>query len=63
MVVISATMSVHGTSRAKATQTPEFEASEDVINWETENWKNLNEQEFNWVFKHSAVQRAGLQKN
>ena len=49
-------------SRAKATQTPEFEASEDIINWETEDWKNLNEKEFNWVFKHSAVQRAGFKK-
>lgn len=49
-------------SRAKPTKHPEFEASEEVINWTKTEWEKLNEQEFYRVFKNSAVQRAGFKK-
>lgn len=49
-------------SRAKATQTAEFKPIEPVLDWKSEDWKNLNEQGFNRFFKHSAIQRAGFSK-
>ncbi len=49
-------------TRAKANQLPEFEPNEEVLNWDTTDWQNLNETEFKRVFKHSAVQRAGFEK-
>lgn len=49
-------------TRAKATQTAELEASDEIINWKFQNWENLNEEEFYRIFKHSAIQRAGFNK-
>ncbi len=49
-------------SRAKAHHLPEFEANEEMLNWNTADWQNLNEAEFERVFKHSAIQRAGFKK-
>ena len=49
-------------SRAKTTVHSEFEPAEEIINWSATDWKNLNETEFNRIFRHSAVQRAGFKK-
>ena len=39
---------------------PEFQPSEELLAMQGEDWKNLTENEFKALFKHSAVQRAGF---
>ena len=38
---------------------PEFQPSDQLLAMCDENWKNLNQTDFEALFKHSAVQRAG----
>lgn len=40
---------------------PEFQPTEQLISMRKEDWKNLTETEFETLFKHSAVQRAGYE--
>ena len=40
---------------------PEFQPSEKLLSMRESYWKNLTETEFNALFKHSAVQRAGFE--
>ncbi len=49
-------------SRAKINRHPEFETMDEIISWDHSDWENLTREEFNWVFKKTAIQRAGFQK-
>lgn len=40
---------------------PEFQPSERLIAMHDEDWKNLSKEDFDALFKHSAVQRAGYE--
>ena len=40
---------------------PEFQPSEKLLSMRENDWKNLTETEFDALFKHSAVQRAGYE--
>ena len=40
---------------------PAFQPSEQLINMKEEDWKNLNKEGFDALFKHSAMQRAGFE--
>jgi len=40
---------------------PEFQPSEKLLSMRESDWKSLTETEFNALFKHSAVQRAGFE--
>ena len=40
---------------------PEFQPSEKLLSMRENDWKNLTETEFEALFKHSAVQRAGYE--
>ena len=40
---------------------PEFQPSEQLLNMKENDWKNLTETEFEVLFKHSAMQRAGYE--
>ena len=40
---------------------PEFQPSERLLSMKKENWKNLNQANFEALFKRSAVQRAGFE--
>ena len=40
---------------------PEFQPSEKLLSMRENDWKNLTETEFEALFKHSAVQRAGFE--
>jgi len=40
---------------------PEFQPSEQLLGMKENDWKNLTEIEFEALFKHSAVQRAGYE--
>ena len=40
---------------------PEFQPSERLLTMRENDWKNLSEADFNALFKHSAVQRAGYE--
>lgn len=40
---------------------PEFQPSERLLAMREENWKSLSKDEFEALFKHSAVQRAGYE--
>ena len=40
---------------------PEFQPSEKLLSMRESDWKNLTETEFEALFKHSAVQRAGFE--
>ena len=33
-----------------------------ILNWEKQDWENLNEEDFNTLFRNSAVKRAGFQR-
>ena len=49
-------------SRAKPNRHQEFQPLQEVINWNSDDWKNLTQEEFNRIFKYSAIQRAGYDK-
>ena len=40
---------------------PEFQPSEKLLAMHYDDWKNLNQADFETLFKHSAVQRAGYE--
>ena len=40
---------------------PEFQPSERLVAMREDDWKNLTKEEFDELFKHSAVQRAGFE--
>ena len=40
---------------------PEFQPSERLLNMKENDWRNLTKTEFDALFKHSAVQRAGFE--
>jgi len=40
---------------------PEFQPSEQLMAMHDEDWKRLSKEEFDALFKHSAVQRAGYE--
>ena len=40
---------------------PEFQPSEKLLAMRENDWKNLNQADFETLFKHSAVQRAGYE--
>ena len=40
---------------------PEFQPSEELLAMHEDDWKNLSKAEFEALFKHSAVQRAGYE--
>ena len=40
---------------------PEFQPSEQLLAMREEDWKNLDKDDFETLFKHSAVQRAGFE--
>ena len=40
---------------------PEFQPSEKLLAMRDDDWKNLNQADFEALFKHSAVQRAGFE--
>lgn len=40
---------------------PEFQPSERLVAMREDDWKNLTKEEFDALFKHSAVQRAGYE--
>ena len=40
---------------------PEFQPSEQLLSMKENDWKNLNPTDFEELFKHSAVQRAGFE--
>ena len=40
---------------------PEFQPSEKLLAMRDDDWKNLNQADFEALFKHSAVQRAGYE--
>ena len=40
---------------------PAFQPSEQLINMKKKDWKNLNKEGFDALFKHSALQRAGFE--
>ena len=40
---------------------PEFQPSERLLSMREEDWKNLTKADFDTMFKHSAMQRAGYE--
>jgi epoxyqueuosine reductase len=40
---------------------PEFQPSERLIAMHDEDWNSLSKEDFDTLFKHSAVQRAGYE--
>jgi epoxyqueuosine reductase len=40
---------------------PEFQPSERLLAMRENDWKTLSEADFNALFKHSAMQRAGYE--
>ena len=40
---------------------PDFQPSEQLIAMHDEDWKSLSKEDFDVLFKHSAVQRAGYE--
>ena len=40
---------------------PEFQPSEQLLNMKKNDWKNLTKADFDTLFKHSAMQRAGFE--
>lgn len=42
-------------------QEPDFQPSEQLLAMKAEDWKNLDKETFDALFKHSAVQRAGFE--
>ena len=40
---------------------PEFQPSEQLLNMKENDWKNLTKTDFDALFKHSAMQRAGFE--
>ena len=40
---------------------PEFQPSERLVAMREDDWKNLTKEEFDTLFKHSAIQRAGFE--
>ena len=40
---------------------PEFQPSEKLLSMRKEDWKNLNQTDFEALFKHSAIKRAGFE--
>ena len=40
---------------------PEFQPSEQLLNMKENDWKNLTKADFDALFKHSAMQRAGFE--
>lgn len=47
---------------ANANRHPELTPVEELINWTPDDWENLKKDEFNRVFKTSAIKRAGFEK-
>ncbi len=47
---------------AHANNNPELTHVPNMLNWETETWENMTNEQFNAAFRHSAVQRAGYKK-
>ena len=41
---------------------PEFKAPEELFFWKKDDWRNLQEDEFNRIFRLSALKRAGYRK-
>ena len=48
-------------NKAKETATKEFHPLPEILDYTTENWKNINEEQFNRIFKTSAVMRTGYE--
>ena len=40
----------------------ELSPAHDVLNWNSEIWRQLSEKDFNHTFRHSAIKRAGFSK-
>ena len=49
-------------SRAKPHGNNGLETMPEIIEWSETDWKSLDKQRFNHVFKYSAIQRAGFEK-
>ncbi len=47
---------------ATATTIEDFKASEDLLAMTDDNWKNLTEEQYNTLFKESAVERCGYEQ-
>ena len=51
---------------SKVTELEDFLPREDILNWTTKDWENLDDEAFKRVFKGSAVKRTkyiGLKRN
>ena len=48
-------------NKAKETTIKEFEPLPEILNYTAEQWKNITEEEFNSIFKKSAVMRTGYE--
>ncbi len=48
-------------NKAKETTIKEFDPLPEILNYTAENWKNITEEEFNRIFKTTAIMRAGYE--
>ncbi|MDR0660098.1 MAG: tRNA epoxyqueuosine(34) reductase QueG [Prevotellaceae bacterium] len=46
--------------KAKPVNHAEFTPIEDILSMTKDDWENMNEEEFNSIFKHSALRRTGF---
>lgn len=48
--------------KVESSKNPDFQIKEEINLWTQEQWMNMNAGEFSFIFKESALQRAGFEK-